>query len=67
MVRNTFDRSTDGIKSSWGSLSTEVVAGCRESLEQLLDAPVTEGWLSFHPRSLRAVGTRGNRQFGGHG
>jgi hypothetical protein len=46
MTRNTFDASIDGIKSVWGPLTTEVVAGCRTHLENLLEAPATEEWLA---------------------
>jgi hypothetical protein len=46
MTRNTFDTSIDGIKTAWGPLSTEVIAGCRTQLENLLQAPATEEWLA---------------------
>jgi hypothetical protein len=46
MTRNTFDASIDGIKSVWGPLITEVVAGCRTHLENLLEAPATDEWLA---------------------
>jgi hypothetical protein len=46
MATNAFESSIEGIKSVWGSLSTEVVAGCRRYLEELLDAPATEEWLA---------------------
>lgn len=46
MARNTLDTSIDGIRSVWGPLSTGVVAGCRTHLENLLEAPATEAWLS---------------------
>lgn len=46
MARTTFDTSIDGIKSVWGPLSTDVVAGCRRHLEHLLAAPATEDWLA---------------------
>ena len=46
MARDTFDTSIEGIKSIWGPLSTEVVAGCRRNLEALLEAPATEDWLA---------------------
>ena len=46
MARNAFDGSIEGIKSAWGPLSTEVVAGCRVNLEKLLEAPPTEEWLA---------------------
>ena len=46
MDSNTLDASMKGIKSIWGPLSTEVVAGCRKHLEDLVKAPVTEEWLA---------------------
>lgn len=46
MDRNTLDTSMEGIKSVWGPLSSEVAAGCRHHLEQLLKAPVSEAWLA---------------------
>ena len=46
MARTTFDTSIEGIKSVWGPLSTDVVAGCRRHLEHLLAAPTTEDWLA---------------------
>jgi hypothetical protein len=46
MATNAFESSIEGIKSVWGPLSTEVVAGCRRHLEDLLSAPATEQWLS---------------------
>ena len=46
MDSNTLDASRRGIHSVWGPLSTEVVAGCRKHLEDLVKAPVTEEWLA---------------------
>lgn len=46
MARDTFGNSIEGIKSVWGPLSTEVVAGCRRHLEDLLQSPASEGWLA---------------------
>jgi hypothetical protein len=46
MARNTLDTSIEGIQSVWGPLSSEVVAGCRRHLENLLQAPATEAWLA---------------------
>ncbi|WP_420993044.1 hypothetical protein ACKI2N_022920 [Cupriavidus sp. 30B13] len=46
MVRNTLETSIEGIRSVWGPLSTEVVAGCRRHLENLLEAPATQAWLA---------------------
>lgn len=38
----------------WGPLSTEVVAGCRRHLEELLQAPATEEWLAALHRDAPA-------------
>ena len=46
MARNALDTSIEGIRSAWGPLSTEVVAGSRRQLENLLEAPATEEWLA---------------------
>ncbi len=46
MASNTLETSIEGIRSVWGPLSTEVVAGCRGHLEDLLKAPATEEWLA---------------------
>lgn len=43
MARNTFEASIEGIKSVWGPLSTEVVAGCRRHLEDLIKSLATDG------------------------
>lgn len=46
MAKDTFETSIEGIRSVWGPLSTDVVAGCRQHLEDLLKAPATEEWLA---------------------
>jgi hypothetical protein len=46
MTADSLTASIAGIKSVWGLLSTELVAGCRAQLEQLLRAPPTEPWLA---------------------
>ena len=46
MVLNSLDTSIDGIKSVWGPLSTEVVAGCRTHAARLAAAPADEAWLA---------------------
>ena len=46
MVRNTFETLIEGLRSVWGPLSTEVVAGCRQHLLELLKTPPTEEWLA---------------------
>lgn len=46
MIRNTLDASMQGMRSLWGPLSSEVVAGAREQLQRLAAAPATEDWLA---------------------
>lgn len=46
MATNAFESSIEGIKSVWGPLSTDVVAGCLRYLEHLVNAPATEEWLA---------------------
>src|SRR5713226_1171230 len=36
----------ESIRSIWGPLGSELVAGCRHHLEELLKAPATEAWLA---------------------
>jgi hypothetical protein len=54
MDRNAIERSIEGIQSIWGPLSTEVVAGARRHLEQLLEAPATAEWLAALHREAPA-------------
>jgi hypothetical protein len=46
MARNTLDAAMEGIRTAWGPLDTELIATCRQHLENLLEAPLTEEWLS---------------------
>jgi hypothetical protein len=46
MVRNSLDTFIESVRSSWGPLTSELVAGCRQHLEELLKAPATEEWLA---------------------
>jgi hypothetical protein len=54
MARSTLESSIEGIRAAWGPLSTAVVAACQQHLENLLKAPVTEGWLSALHREAPA-------------
>lgn len=54
MDSNTLDISMKGIRSVWGPLSTDVVAGCRRYLEELVNAPVSEEWLAALHRERSA-------------
>ena len=46
MHPNTLDASMAGMRSSWGPLSSEVVAASRRHMELLLRASPTEEWLA---------------------
>lgn len=54
MAQNRFERSIAGIRSGWGPLSSEVVAGCRRQLEDVLQTPATEEWLQALHREAPA-------------
>lgn len=46
MAANTLESTIKGIRSAWGPLDSEVIAGCRRHLQDLLRASVTEEWLA---------------------
>jgi hypothetical protein len=46
MTRTTLDTAIEGFRAAWGPLSTELIAACQQNLEKLLQAPLTENWLS---------------------
>jgi hypothetical protein len=54
MSKNSLELFTEGVTSIWGPLSTEVVAGCRQLLEELVKAPATEYWLAALHREAPA-------------
>ena len=54
MARNALETSIEGIRSVWGPLSTDVVAGARRHLENLLKAPASEAWLAALHRQAPA-------------
>lgn len=54
MAKNSLEIFVERVRAIWGPLSSEVVAGCREQLEQLLKAPATEDWLAALHRDLPA-------------
>ncbi len=54
MTRNTLETSMEGIQSTWGPLTTEVIEGCRRHLESLLQAPDSEEWLAALHREAPA-------------
>ena len=47
MKINSLEKFVDGIGAVWGPLSSEVVAGCRHILEELVKAPDSEEWLAM--------------------
>jgi len=46
MVGNALEAFIEGVRGSWGPLSTEVVAACQRHLEELLKTPASEPWLA---------------------
>lgn len=46
MAKNSLETFIERVRSSWGPLTSEVVASCRDHLEKLLKAPATEKWLA---------------------
>lgn len=53
MAKNSLEKFIDGVSSIWGPLTSEVVAACRQHLEELLKTPATEEWLAtLHREAL---------------
>lgn len=46
MARDQLQASMEAIRSVWGPLTSELVNGCRRSLESLVNAPAREEWLT---------------------
>lgn len=46
MAKDALETFIDGMRSSWGPLSSEVVASGRAHLEELVKAPASEAWLA---------------------
>jgi hypothetical protein len=46
MVDDSLQRFTDAVSSSWGPLTSELVASSRHHIAQLLQTPATEAWLA---------------------
>jgi len=46
MAKNSLEAFIEGIRSTWGPLTTEVVEQSRAQLMDLVKAPVTEEWLA---------------------
>ena len=53
MFKNSLEKFTEGVGAIWGPLTSEVVAGCRQHLEELVKAPANEEWLAaLHREAL---------------
>jgi hypothetical protein len=52
MSKNSLETFVEGVRLAWGPLTTELVADCRDRIEALLKAPVTEAWLAELQRDL---------------
>jgi len=65
MANNSLETFIEGARSTWGPLTSDLVASCRENLAELLKGPATEEWLaSLHRespafRELHRDATRG--------
>jgi predicted metal-dependent enzyme (double-stranded beta helix superfamily) len=46
MKKNSLQRFTEGASAAWGPLTSELVASLRRQMQELLEAPSTEDWLS---------------------
>ncbi len=54
MTKNSLEECIEGVRKIWGPLTSEVVAGCRQHLEELVKAPSTEEWLAALHRDAPA-------------
>jgi hypothetical protein len=53
MTRTALHDFLDGVGSSWGALTSELVAACQRRMEVLLAAPAEEAWLAeLHREAL---------------
>ncbi|WP_194792384.1 hypothetical protein [Pseudomonas sp. UFMG81] len=43
---NTLHKFVDDMRATWGPLTTQMVAGCQQHLDTLLNTPVSEPWLA---------------------
>lgn len=46
MGKDSLQKFTEAVSSTWGPLTTELVASSRQNVAQLLEAPATEAWLA---------------------
>lgn len=54
MAKNSLEKFTENVSSIWGPLTSELVAGCRRHLVDLLKASATETWLAALHREAPA-------------
>jgi len=54
MAKNSLEKFIEGGRQIWGPLTSEVVAGCRQQLEELVKAPAMEEWLAALHREAPA-------------
>ena len=54
MAKNSLETFIERVRAIWGPITSEVVAGCRTHLEELLKAPATEEWLAALHRDAPA-------------
>jgi hypothetical protein len=52
MSKNGLETFIEGVKLTWGPLTSELVAGCSVRIEALLKAPPAEAWLAALQREL---------------
>lgn len=45
-MKNSLQRFTESASTTWGPLTSDLVAGLRRQIEQLLEAPDAEDWLA---------------------
>lgn len=46
MAKDSLETFIERVKTTWGPISSEMVASCRDHLAELLKAPTTEEWLA---------------------
>ena len=54
MAKNSLEQFIEGVRQIWGPLTSEVVAGCRQQLEELVKTPSQEEWLAALHREASA-------------
>jgi hypothetical protein len=54
MAKNSLEKFIEEVKQIWGPLTSDVVAGCRQQLEEFVKAPAMEGWLAALHREAPA-------------